>query len=190
MIQAAGHPPGPFGDQHRLERAGPVARHPQAHRADARLHLFADRPITRITAVMTGPLMPFITQVRGQLGLQRPLQDRLDQLAEHRARTGQPQPPGRIPRPLGQRIQQPVIHQLPQRHRRQPSRGGISPVVMRTLSRKATRFRSGHHPCLDRLLACNGHDLCSPPVPVAIPTSHTVTLCHSLHTWGDTPGRC
>ncbi len=65
--------------------------------------------------------MPGIAEVRGQLGFQRPLQHRLDQLAQHAALTGQPQPPGLIPGPFQQRVQQPVIDQLPQRSQLPPS---------------------------------------------------------------------
>jgi len=64
---------------------------------------------------MARRVVPRIAQVRGQLRFQRTLQHRLDQLAQHAALTGQPQPPGLVPRPLQQRIQQPVIDQLPQR---------------------------------------------------------------------------
>jgi integrase/recombinase XerD len=84
---------------------------------DPGLHLLADRAIPRIAGVMAGRVVPWIAQVRGQLGLQRPLQHRLDQLTQHAALAGQPQPPGLVPRPL----QQPVIDQLPQRT--QPLRG-------------------------------------------------------------------
>ena len=65
--------------------------------------------------------MPGIAQVRGQLRFQRPLQHRLDQLTQHGSLTGQPKPPGLVPGPLQQRIQQPVIDQLAQRS--QPLRG-------------------------------------------------------------------
>ena len=65
--------------------------------------------------------MPGIAQVPGQLGLQGPLQHRLDQLTQHAALAGQPQPPGLVAGPLQQRVQQPVIDQLPQRT--QPLRG-------------------------------------------------------------------
>ena len=47
----------------------------------------------------------------------RPRWHRPDQLAGHRALAGQPQPPGLVPRAGQQRVQQSVIHQLPQRHR-------------------------------------------------------------------------
>jgi hypothetical protein len=46
----------------------------------------------------------------------RPRWHRLYQLAEHRALAGQLQPSGLVTGPGQQRVQQPVIHQLPQRH--------------------------------------------------------------------------
>jgi hypothetical protein len=58
---------------------------------------------------------------------------------------------------------------------------------MSSLPRTGIRFLNMGHCCRDRLLACNGHDPSSPPVTLAIPTGHRVTLDHSLHTWGDTP---
>ena len=94
VVQAAGDPPGPLGHQHRLEAAGPVPRHRQAHRADPGLHRLGDRAIAvvPVAAAAAGPVAVLIAQMRGQLGLQRPLQHRLDQLAEHRPRASQPQP--------------------------------------------------------------------------------------------------
>ena len=119
VVQAAGDPPGPLGHQQRLERAGPVPRHGQRHRPDPGLHRLGDGAVAVVTvAAAAGPVVPLIAQVRGQLGLQRPLQHRPHQLAEHRALAGQPQPAGLVPRPFQQRVQQPVIHQLPQRHPR------------------------------------------------------------------------
>jgi len=76
---------------------------------------------------MPGQVVLAVPQVRGQLALQGPLQDRGDQLAEHRPGPGQPQPPGRVLRPVQQRIQQPVIHQLPQRHPRRLHARGCQP---------------------------------------------------------------
>ena len=121
VVQAAGNPAGPFGHQPRLEVSRPVAGHLDALLPDPGLHLLADRAIPRIAGIMAGRVMPGIAQVPGQLSLQRPLQHRLDQLTQHGPLTGQPQPPGLVPRPLQQRIQQPVIDQLPQRT--QPLRG-------------------------------------------------------------------
>jgi hypothetical protein len=68
----------------------------------------------------------FIAKVGGQLRLQRPLEHRPDQLTQHRALTGQPQPPGRVFRPFQQRVQQPVVHQLPQRRNLLPGARGFS----------------------------------------------------------------
>ncbi len=87
-----------------------------AHRPDPGLHRLGDGAVAGVPRVMPGRVVLAVAQVRGQLGLQRPLQHRLDQLAEHRALAGQPQPAGRVLRPFQQRVQQPVIHQLPQRH--------------------------------------------------------------------------
>ena len=64
---------------------------------------------------MPGRVMPFIAQMGGQPGAQRPFQDGLDQLAQQGPRAGEPRPPGLVPGPLQQRVQQPVIDQLPQR---------------------------------------------------------------------------
>ena len=187
VVQAAGDPPGPFGHQHRLEHSRPVPGHLDRHRPDPGLYLLADRAIPRIAGIMAGRVMPGIAQVRGQLSLQRPLQHRLDELAQHAALTGQPQAPGLVPGPLQQRIQQPVIDQLTQRSQPLGSRGGFFAAVMSSLPQKRIRSRSIHQPGRARLLACNGHDRGSPPVTVTIPTGHSVPLSHSLHTWRDTP---
>ena len=96
--------------------------------------------------MMAGRVIPGITQVRGQLGVQRPFQHCLDELAQHAALAGQPQPAGLVLRPLQQRVQEPVIDQLPQRSQRQPSRGGIFPVVMSSLSQNRISFRSVSQP--------------------------------------------
>jgi hypothetical protein len=187
VVQAAGDPPGPLGHQQRLKHSCPVPGHLDRHRPDPGLHLLADRAIARIAGIMAGRVMPGIAQVRGQLSLQRPLQHRLDQLAQHAALTGQPQPPGLVPGTLQQRIQQPVIDQLTQRSQPLPGRGGFFPAVRSSLPRNRAGFTTVHQPGRARLLACNGHDRCSPPVTVAIPTSHAVPFDHSLHTWRDTP---
>ena len=97
VIQAAGDPPGPLGHQQRLEAAGPVPRHRQAHRAHPGLHRLGDGAVAvvPVAAAAAGPVVPLIAQVRGQLRLQRPLQHRPDQLAEHRPLPGQPHRPPR-----------------------------------------------------------------------------------------------
>ena len=50
VVQAAGDPPGPLGDQQRLERPGPVPRHRQPHRPDPGLHRLGDRPVAGVPA--------------------------------------------------------------------------------------------------------------------------------------------
>jgi hypothetical protein len=140
VVQAAGDPLGPLGHQPRLEHARPVPGHLDTHRPDPGLHLLADRAIARIAGIMTGRVMPGIAQVRGQLRLQRPLQHRLDQLTQHAALAGQPQPPSLVPGPLQQRVQQPVVDQLAQRSKLPPSRGGIFPAVMSSLPQKPIVF--------------------------------------------------
>jgi hypothetical protein len=181
VVQAAGHPPGPLGDQHRLETARPVPGHLQAHRPNPGLHRLADRPVARVTRAPPGRVVAPVAQARSQLGLQRPLQHRLDQLAEHRPRAGQPQPPPRPSTvPAAGHPSAPVTAPAP------PRRRGVFPVVMRYLSRKPPGSVTVTIPA-GPLLACNGHDLCSPPVPAAIPADHAVTLCYSLHTCSDTP---
>lgn len=54
--------------------------------------------------------------MRGQLSLQRPLQHRLHQPAQHRVRTSQPELPGLVPGLGQQQIQQLITEQVPDRH--------------------------------------------------------------------------
>ena len=155
-------------------------------------------PIPVCTFLLIVPLREFpelrpagscrvIAQVRGQLGLQRPLQHRLDQLAQHaspRRSAAAPRPrPATAPaaRPAAGHRSAPATAPAAARLR------GIFPAVMSGLPQKPIRFRSTHQPGRDRLLACNGHDRCSPPVTVTIPAGHSVPFNHSLHTWRDTP---
>ena len=70
--------------------------------------------------------MLLITQVRGNLSFQRPLENGLDQVAEHGASAGQPQPPIGVLRPLQKGIQHLIPEQLP--HRNLPR--GIFPAMM------------------------------------------------------------
>jgi hypothetical protein len=137
VIQAAGHPPGPLGHQQRTRtsrpcpgaRPGPPARRRSAPswrwcRCGSSTPRRRGRPARPCHSPGAVPARP------------GPRWHRLDQLAEHRPLTGQPQPARLVPRPVQQRVQQPVIHQLPQRHprrraaRRRPARarpvtGGI-----------------------------------------------------------------
>ena len=111
-------------------RAGPVPRHPQRHRPHPGLHCLGDAPVPGVPRPAAGPLARLITQMSGQLRRQRPLQHRRHQLAQHRPLAGQPQPARLVPRPFQQRVQQPVIHQLPQRHlRRRAARARHRPVT-------------------------------------------------------------
>ena len=96
VVQAARHPPGALGHQHRFEAARPVPRHRKLHRADPGLHPLLDTPVAGVTGVVAVAGVLDVPQMRGELGLQRPLQDRPDQLPEHRSLTGQPQPAGLI----------------------------------------------------------------------------------------------
>ena len=95
-----------------------------------------------------------------------------DQLAEHRALAGQPQPARLVPRPLQQRVQQPVVHQLPQRPPRRlcnappdvsppPAGTAMSPLIVRFMivlppknlgvpARRAGSPPGSARPCRDR----------------------------------------
>ncbi|AQZ63036.1 hypothetical protein BKM31_17610 [[Actinomadura] parvosata subsp. kistnae] len=96
VVQAAGDAAGPLGHQHRLEGTGPVPGHGQPDRPDPGLHGLADPAVAGVARAVAGHLVLAIAQMRRQLGLQRAFQHRLDQLAEHRAFTGQPQPAGAV----------------------------------------------------------------------------------------------
>jgi hypothetical protein len=108
------------------------------------LGLLAERPVHRYGVValavlagvlliavnaITARLIPlyaigvFIGFTISQTGLVRHWHG---QRAQHAALTGQPQPPGLVPRALQQRIQQPVIDQLTQRRQPLPGRRGFS----------------------------------------------------------------
>ena len=164
VVQAAGDPPRALGDQHRLEGAGPVPRHGQRHRPDPGLHRLGDGAVAGVPRVMPGRVVPAVTQVRGQLGLQRPLQHRPHQLAEHRPLAGQPQPPGRVLRPFQQRVQQPVIHQLPQRHPAGPGRAGACPVTTRIIPGHPRHLAAiPHRGIVPRVSPGHGLHRCSPP---------------------------
>src|ERR1039457_4365975 len=80
------------------------------------MHRLGDRPVAGVPRVMPGPLVRLIPQVRGHLGLQRPLQHRPHQLPEHRPLTRQPQLPRLVLGPCQQQIQRPVTDQLADRH--------------------------------------------------------------------------
>ena len=121
------------------------------HRPDPGLHCLGDRAVPVVPRPgRPFPAVPVVAQVRGQLGLQGPFQHRLDQLAEHRALAGQPQPPGLVAGPVQQRVQQPVIHQLPQRHpvRLLQARKRVFPVAAdRPRHLRSRRSVTGHGPC-------------------------------------------
>ena len=139
---------------------------------------------------MTRRVVPAVAQVRGQLGLQRPLQHRPHQLPEHRPLAGQPQPAGLVPGAFQQRVQQPVIHQLPQRHlrgvlpgRALAAREGAIPVTIRIIPghhrHRAAIARRG---TLPRVPPGHGLYRCSPPDSAGVPTQHIITLCYlSIH---------
>ena len=135
----------------------------QRHRPDPGLHRLGDRAVARVPAVMPGRLMPAIAQVRGQLGLQRPLQHRLDQLAQHRALTGQPQPPGLVPatapaaRPAAGHPSAPAAEHAAARQGGFPRRNEKGPPKTLQASAACTI------PAGTRLLTCNGHDPFLPP---------------------------
>jgi hypothetical protein len=188
VVEAAGDPPGPLGHQQRLEGPRTVAGHLQAHRPDPGLHFLADRAVAGVAGVMPRRVMPLIAQAGGQPGAQRPFQDRLHQLPEHGPLTGQSQPPGLVPRPFQQRINQPVIDQLAQRSHHPVRSGGIFPAVRSSLPQTRPGFRCAGQPCRSWRMVRNRHVRCSPPVTAAIPTGHSVPFDHSLHTWRDTPG--
>ena len=110
-----------------------------------------------------------IAQVRGELGLQRPLQHRPDQLAQHRALAGQPQPARLIAGPLEQRVQEPVVHQLPQRpprRLRHPRRAAGNLAA----ARQSRRILADRVP----------HDRSPPEEPGHIPARGPITLSNQL----------
>jgi len=127
VVQAAGDLPGPVGHQQRPGGPRTVAGHRQARRPDPGLHFLADRAVAGVAGVMPRRVMPFIAQAGGQPGAQRPFQDRLHQFPGHGPLTGQPHPPGLVPRPFPQRISQPVIDQLAQRSHHPARSGAIFP---------------------------------------------------------------
>ena len=183
VVQAAGDPPRALRDQQRLEGPGPVPRHLQRDRPDPGLDGLGDAPVPGVPRPVPGRIVPPVTQVRGQLGLQRPLQHRPHQLAEHRALAGQPQPPGRVLRALQQRVEQPVIHQLPQRHPAGilAAGTGTCPVTERVIPghprhRAAIRQRG----ILPRVPPGHGPHCRSPPDSPGVPTRHTITLSNSF----------
>jgi hypothetical protein len=132
-----------------------------------------------------GRVVPAVAQVRGQLGLQRPFQHRPHQLAEHRSLAGQPQPPGRVLRPVQQRVQQPVIHQLPQRHpRRVLAAGtGASPVTERTSPAiTAIAPLSGSEASCPAFPLVTDFTVILPPIRRVSPPATQLPLATPLHT--------
>jgi hypothetical protein len=109
LIQAT-QPPLPFRYQPRLEAAGPVPRHVQPDIPDLGSHRLARRPVPGIRRPPTGWIALFIPQVRGLLGGQPPLQDRLNHRRQETAFTGQLQATGI--NPSHQIIEQPGIQHL------------------------------------------------------------------------------
>ena len=82
-------PAAALGHDHRLERAGPVPRHLEVHRADLGQHRLGPGPIASVPRMMPGRIVPVIAHVLGQLRLQRRLQHRLGQPGQQAARAHQ-----------------------------------------------------------------------------------------------------
>jgi hypothetical protein len=92
-----------LGHPEETRAAAEVPRRPRRLRPDPGLHGLGDVPVAGVAARPAAPA-PVIAQVRRQLRLKGPLQDRPDQLAEHRPLAGQPQPARLVPGPLQQRV--------------------------------------------------------------------------------------
>jgi hypothetical protein len=93
VVQAA-QPAGAFRDQTRLERADPVPRNIQADIPDLGRHRLRGRAVPGIRGPSPGRIALLVSQVRGLLRRQAPLEHGLNHLRDEPAVAGQLQPAG------------------------------------------------------------------------------------------------
>lgn len=99
-----------LGDQAGLEGPGPVPGRGQGHVADLGPHRLWGGPVSGVRRAPPGRVALLIAEMASQLGLQTPLEDRLDQARQKPALAGQLQLAGIDSR--HQLIEQPGLHQL------------------------------------------------------------------------------